>query len=52
MFIYRHAEPSHGMGTDSYQLSPVTDYHITPHLLFHTSAEVTGGVINIPLYLQ
>lgn len=25
MFIYRHAEPSHVVGTDSYQLSPVTD---------------------------
>lgn len=25
MFIYRHAEPSHEVGTDSHQLSPVTD---------------------------
>lgn len=37
MFIYRHAEPSHEVGTDSYQLSPVTNLsHYTafafPHL--------------------
>ena len=52
MFIYRHAEPSHVVGTDSCQLTLLLIYHITLHLLFHTSAEVTLGVINIPLYFQ
>ena len=34
MFIYRHAEPSHVVGTDSYQLSPVTDLSHYPAFAF------------------